>query len=149
MTGVSELLRGEPEVEGRPLSGFEIGCEFLQPVEESVFKIRDFVKSLAGGILNAEMDENRDRCVVRGDPQRLKKVERLSQLCQRQTGLTAEIVRRNSAIGRRVEQAADKPKELRPITVGDIRFFRSASVPLPGSGSATTMETCVRHSRHA
>ena len=69
------------------------------------------------------MDKSRDRGVVRGDPQCFEEVERFSQLCQRQTGQTAEIVRRYSAIGRGFEQAADEPKELRPITVGDVRFF--------------------------
>ena len=69
------------------------------------------------------MDEDRDRGVVRGNPESFEKVERLAQPRRRQAGLAAELVGRDATIGRGIQQAAYDPEKFGPVGRGGIGGF--------------------------
>ena len=92
VTRIPKLLRGQPEIEGRHFPGLKFGREFPKLVEQVALQTGGLGKAPAGRVLHGEMDEGRDRGVVRGDSERFEKVERLAQPRRRQAGLAAKLV---------------------------------------------------------
>jgi len=116
---VTQRLAGLGQMQGNAPGTIGIGRGFAHQGDQRVFKLCGLRQPLQRMAFDGDMDKDRDRQVVAGNPERLEIGKCLVEHAASQSADPSQLISGNALIGRRVHQITSDIQKLLASVVGD------------------------------